>query len=298
VVGPLVFVATWPYLWHSTFERVAGYIQFHLQHEHYPISYFHELLTAPPFPVHFPFVMTAVTVPGPLLVLSGVGLVAAAGAWLRRRSLEGALLVAASLLPIVLIALPSSPIFGGVKHWYNAMPTLFIGAGAVLVTAARALPSAARRLALPAAAAGVLLPSVMGSAASHPNGIGYYNTLVGGFRGGAELGMQRGFWGGLAFPAFDVLRDLPRGSRVFFNRTNYDSFRMYRKEALLPPHLGYANDARGAAAGVVFEQPEHGEAEAAIWTHIGPRPVAGTYQDGVTLTQIHVRGRSRAPPEP
>lgn len=292
VVGPLVFIATWPYLWHDTFKRIGKYLSFHLRHEHYPISYFHELLVEPPFPIHFPFVMTGITVPAPLVVLGLVGLSWAVWGAARRR-LDDALVLLATALPVTLIALPSSPIFGGVKHWYNAMPTAFIAAGVVLISGVRGRPRSVQV----AAAALVLAPGLFGIAASHPNGIGYYNAAVGGYRGGAELGMQRGFWGGLAFPAFEALEGVPRPGRVFFNRANYDSYRMYRREALIPDHLGYANEARGVDAGLAFEQPEHGETEADIWSNLGRRPVSGTYQDGVTLTQIYIRGASDRAPE-
>lgn len=298
VVGPLVFIAAWPHLWHNTISRITAYIRFHLHHEHYPISYFHDLLVAPPFPIHFPVVMSAVTIPAPLFWLGVVGLGVAVFRMLRRRSTSDAFIVLGTVLPIFLIALPSSPIFGGVKHWYNAMPTLFIAGGATLISSFERLkailPSPAwHRPVLLGVATVMLLPGALGIGASHPNGIGYYNALVGGYRGGAELGMQRGFWGGLAWPAFDAL---PERGRVFFNRTNYDSYLMYRREKTIPARVSYANDANGVAVGIVFEQPEHGETEADIWSNLGTRPVAGTYQDGVTLTQIYVRElSSRAP---
>ena len=122
------------------------------------------------------------------------------------------------LLPILLIALPSVPIFGGVKHWYNAMPTLAIlaarSAGWAAESVAPMLPEVARRP-LPAVLAVLMaLPGALGIAASPSTGIGYYNELAGGYRGGAELGMQRGFWGGLARPDYDRLKDLPSGARV------------------------------------------------------------------------------------
>ena len=299
IVGPLVFIASWPYLWHSTFTRIGGYLQFHFRHEHYPISYFHELYVAPPFPLHFPFVMSAITIPSPLWFLGVAGLVVAVREVVRR-SVEATVIVAATLIPIALIALPTSPIFGGVKHWFNAMPTLLIAAGTMLEAGLRTLrvirpklPIEGFRWLSVAVVVTILAPGVLGTASSHPNGIGYYNALVGGFRGGAELGMQRGFWGGLVRPAFDAL---PARGRVFFNRLNYDSYRMYRREGQLPSMVSYASDAKAAAAAIVFEQPEHAETEADIWSNLGTRPVAGTYADGVTLTQIYLRGASTKAP--
>lgn len=292
VVGPLIFVAHWPWLWHETFLRIGKYIGFHLNHEHYPIRYFGEVLVKPPFPIGFPFVMSLYTVPGPLLALGTLGLLAAVWRALTRRAARDALLAVATLLPVIMIALPSSPIFGGVKHWYNAMPTLAILAAALVFEAARVLGprSMLAQRAVPALLSVLaVLPGVLGTAASHPNGIGYYNELAGGFRGGAALGMQRSFWGGLNRPLMDELSDLPSGTRVFFDHTNWDAVRMYQKEGILPRHVHFANEARSADAATLFEDRENATQEDAIWDVVGTRPVAGVYADEVTLVQLYAR---------
>ena len=110
--------------------------------------------------------------------------------------------------------------------------------------------------------------------------------------------MQRGFWGGLGHALFFELAERTGGrGRVFFNRSNYDSYRMYRREGAFPRSIYYANDPKGAQAGVHFEQPEHGEKEGEIWSVMGPRPVAGVYQDNVTLVQLYEKGASNRAPE-
>ena len=301
LIGPVVFVATWPYLWHETFLRIGTYIGFHLHHEHYPISYFHDLLVKPPFPWSFPVVMSAVTVPGPIFGLGCLGLVVATARAFVRRSVPDAALFAATALPVFLIAMPSTPIFGGVKHWYNAMPSLAVLAAVVLFWAVDAvsarLTPAASRLATALAVALAVLPGYLGAAHTHPNGIGYYNALAGGVVGGAELGMQRGFWGYMAHPLYPGLPErMEARGRVFFNRTNYDSYRMYQREGLFPSTLYYANFPKGADAGVCFEQPEHAEKEGELWSVMGTRPVAGVYQDEVTLIQLYQVGPSSEPP--
>jgi hypothetical protein len=291
-VGGLVFLATWPYLWPAPLARTGEYLRFHLQHEHYPISYFHQLWVAPPFPVSFPWVMTALTVPGPVLVLGAVGLAWTAGEAWRRDPRAVALLVSA-LLPIVLISLPGTPIFGGTKHWYNALPALCVMAGRV---GALGLARLAGGKAWASALGALLLmgPGVAGIVRTHPFGIAYYNEWAGGVRGAAELGMQRAFWGTVARPLLD---DLPPGQRVFFHRTNYDSYRMYREERVLPSGTTWSNEVEPASVAWYFEQPEHAETQSEIWTHLGTRPVAGVYLDNVCLAQMYVRGRSRAPPD-
>ncbi len=301
IVGPIVFIATWPYLWHDTAARIGGYIAFHLHHEHYPASYFHALLVKPPFPWSFPWVMTLFTVPSPIVILGGLSFVIAGLRGLLRRSLGDAALFVSTLLPIMLISMPDTPIFGGVKHWYNAMPTLCLLAAialfwAVDLVAGQLGPMGARMVWVPAVLL-ALLPGYLGAAHVHPHGIGYYSELAGGVRGGAELGMQRSFWGYMAHPLYPGLAaQLPARSRVFFNRANYDSYRMYRREKVIPQSVYYANDAKSAQAGVHYEQPEHGEQEGDIWSVMGTRPTRGVYQDNVTLIQLYELGpSSRAP---
>lgn len=303
LLGPIVFFVHWPYLWNAPFTRVAAYIAFHLHHEHYPISYFHQLLAKPPFPIGFSFVMSALTLPLPFLLLGAGGLLAATARMFRRRSAADCLLVSATLLPLVMLSLPSTPIFGGVKHWFNAMPTLAVLAAQAIVLGMDAagawISSRTWRPWAASLVAGVaLLPGVLGIGASHPYGIGFYNEVAGGFRGGAELGMQRVFWGAAADGLLPFLRDLPPSSQVFFNRSTYDAWRMHRKEGNIRDDVYYANDAKGAAAaGFNFLQPEHAERLGEIWSSLGTRPIAGIYVDNVPLAEVYIRGRSDRPPE-
>ncbi|HJL41227.1 MAG TPA: glycosyltransferase family 39 protein [Myxococcales bacterium LLY-WYZ-16_1] len=293
LLGIAVFFAAWPYLWPDPVNRFGAYLRFHLGHEHYPISYFGELWVQPPFPLSFPWVMTALTVPAPWLVLGAFGLLRSA---FRRWNGATAVLVVGTFLPIAVIGLPNTPIFGGTKHWYTALPTLCVVAAALGLRGAQALKSRAK---IPVALSVIvwLAPGVAGAVRTHPFGIAYYNALAGGVRGAAELGMQRAFWGTVNRPLLpELVQRVPKG-RVFFNRTNYDAYRMYRRVGVLPERgLRYASDARFAKAAFHFEQPEHGEAEAEIWSTLGTRPVAGVYLDNVTLAQLYVKGLSDRPP--
>lgn len=305
LIGPLVLFVTWPWLWPSPISRVGGYLGFHLNHEHYPTSYFGELLIQPPFPWGFPLWMTILTVPLPILAAGAIGLAVSVFRWARARSLADATMVVGFVLPVLLIALPNTPIFGGVKHWYNAMPALCILAGRsvgwgidLIGERLRDRPPALVRALVVVFVLLSVLPGLLGIIRSHPNGIGYYNELAGGFRGGAELGMQRGFWGGLAAPLYPGLSERLEGpARIFFNRTNYDAYRMYRREGTIDRGLSYANEPKGARMGVHFEQPEHAEKEGEIWSVMGTRPVDGVYQHNVTLIQLYQAEVSRRPPD-
>lgn len=293
IIGPIVFFVLWPYLWHDPFMRIGSYVQFHLNHEHYPIRYFDTVYVRPPFPWHFAWMMTVLTLPSTLLVTGAIGfLVSVYRATIGKRSSDF-LLVLSALLPIGLITMPDTPIFGGVKHWYNAMPAFCVlAAWAVFEavdTVAAWLPRL-RALLGPGLVSAGLLPGVLGIAASHPNGIAYYNELAGGFRGAAELGMQRSFWGGVSRPLIDDVARVPPGTRVFFDHTNYDAFNMYLRERSIPPGIGFANKPEEADAATLFEDREgHPISEEAAWARVGLKPKSGVYVDEVPLVQFFDR---------
>jgi 4-amino-4-deoxy-L-arabinose transferase-like glycosyltransferase len=293
VLGPLVAIATWPWLWHDTVQRIGNYVGFHMHHEHYPIMYFGQMLVKPPFPASFSTVMTILTVPTPAVVLGAIGLMHALFRTALRRSTEDFTLALGTALPLFLIALPGTPIFGGVKHWYDALPTLYVLAGRTAEIAIdgipRAWPRIAHALAPATGIALAALPGFLGTIASHPNGIGFYNEIAGGFRGGAELGMQRSFWGGLNRPLFPTLqKELPNG-RVFFDHMNYDALIMYQREDVLPKTVWFSNEAKDAQAATVFEGRENPTSAEAIFSCVGTKPSDGVYADEVTMVELFVR---------
>jgi 4-amino-4-deoxy-L-arabinose transferase-like glycosyltransferase len=124
VLGPLVLVASWPWLWHHTLPRIRDWLGQTLHHENSPWMYFGELLREPPFPVSHPFVVTALTVPAAIGVAM-LGGVAQAGsrivaAWRGRATSVSLptewLLLLNAIVPIALVAWPSAPHFGGVAR--------------------------------------------------------------------------------------------------------------------------------------------------------------------------------------
>jgi hypothetical protein len=179
VLGPIVFLALWPYLWNDTLARVEWWLNFHLNHEYYNIEFLGQNYFGPPSPRSYLPVMVLATVPTVTLVLFGIGAFDRAAArarrlvsWGRARLVPGdragttapthtdatpvrdgaprdrletdLLLFLSFAVAVVLFFLPKTPIFGGTKHWLPAYPALalFAGVGFERVTAAmrRALP--------------------------------------------------------------------------------------------------------------------------------------------------------------
>ena len=297
-------------------RRFVGYLGFHLHHEHYPILYFGDLLTHPPFPVAFPFVMSAVTIPVPTLVLMVCGfalLVLSAvravvhlrmgplkeveltivplGDVARSPSGQPALLLALNaFVPFFLIALPSTPIFGGTKHWMNGLPFLCVAA-AWFAAEALARVRAAWAVPAPVVAAtvvAIVLPGALISAAMWPYGLGSYNEAIGFARGAANVGMQRTFWGYEPRGALPAINSaVARGGRIHFGDTNFDDWKMYVRDGLLRKDITFSNSVRGSAVASVQPQGEFKEQWMDVWNEWGRRtPALVAHALGVPVATV------------
>jgi hypothetical protein len=335
VLGPLILFAVWPYLWPDPVGRVRWYVLRHLQHEHYNFEYLGLNWNLPPrawdlklLRATFPFVSTALTVPVTTLVLAIIGGVAlarsrraeAAGrppavladpapltdrpSWLRPGAdvdrAPGAFLAVQIIGPIAILAIPSAPIFGGVKHFLPAMPFLAIAAAVGLrwlsgvVQAVVARPAAAR--ALPAALAVlVCAPAVVETQRSTPDGLSHYNLLAGGFAGGASLGMNRQFWGYSVLPMLGwIATQAPGGAPIYWHDVLHDALTMYMRDGRLPQGLGNVGAEEAAiprsVLGIVIHERHFTLYEGAFWNHYRTtRPVYVRTREGVPLVTAYKR---------
>ncbi|MBM4397723.1 MAG: glycosyltransferase family 39 protein, partial [Deltaproteobacteria bacterium] len=148
VVAPVVYYLLWPRLWHEPIRHLKWYFGFHANHVMYWAYYWGWLYTKPPYPIGFSFVMSAMTIPGPTVLLGIVGMLRVAYEWAVRTGARfaGSLRrIAESLparqpgvvlfvflnffIPFAVIANTKVPIFGGTKHWLPGVPFLAILAG-------------------------------------------------------------------------------------------------------------------------------------------------------------------------
>ncbi len=321
ILGPLVLYLSWPLLWFAPIERFGWYLAFHLHHENYSWHYLGEVLRNPPFPIAYPFVVSGLTLPFPLLLPIGVGLALGGYRWLERsllvrrlaarlgrrtpapgdpqRQARLALVLGLGLFPLVLIALPSVPIFGGVKHWLHAWPFLGLLGGEVVVAAARGLAAHLKRPALAGPAGGTLVaalavPVALATAHHHPNGTAAYNELAGGPPGAASLGMQRHYWSSAVTEVLPWINaHAPRGARVFFHEVTYAAFRWYQRDGRLRSDLRYAQRPERSDLAAYQYHQEFRDIEYRIWTAYGTdRPVTGFYLDEVPIVLVYARPKA------
>jgi hypothetical protein len=205
-------------------------------------------------------------------------------------------------VPIAVFFLPRTPIFGGTKHWITAYPFLALFAGRGFDLAAAALGRlVAGRTRLPAAREAIAVPAALGvvvavaplaeTAHSHPFGLSAYTPLVGGTAGGADLGLNRQFWGftteSLA-PYFE--RAAPRSATVFFHDTAWDSWNRLIDEHRLRPDLRGVTYAHEAEFSIVHHEQHMLEQDVQIWLAYGsPAPDYVLTHDGVPIISVYKR---------
>jgi hypothetical protein len=305
VLSPLVAWALWPWMWSDTVTRLTEYVAFHGQHSWYNTEFLGHNYNQPPMPFSYPWVMTWATVPTALLLLAAVGLATRVVADVTARSVEadggsfrvplprgwarfdGALLAMMTLFPIALIALPNTPIFGGTKHWLTAYPFLALAAALGLdVVCSRAALGARRRFVLPLAVLVVLGPTAIATGRGHPHNLSQYAPLVGGPRGAADLGLQRGFWG---YDVRGLLPTVTQQSSIYLHDIHELARRQYVREGVWPPGLLPAPAAR-APAGLLFHERHMAIYEFELWEAMGttaPAEVESLHD--VPTTSLYLR---------
>lgn len=312
-VGPAVFVALWPWLWNDTLPRMQEYVNFHMNHDYYNIEFLGRNYFYAPSPRAYAPVMIIATVPTITLLLAfiGGGDALSRGATALRRWLTGilpeqqarwktellfALAIAAALAPWLLSS--KTPIFGGTKHWLPAYPFLCLFAGLGFDRAATAITRAlgdrvrGRERALEAALAATVLGAPLAETAhSHPFGLSAYVPLVGGTAGGADLGLNRQFWGFTTQSANEYLAANARnGAAVFIHDTAWDSWNHMLDEKRVRPDLRGTGSPSEAEFSLVQHELHMNEVDHGIW--VAYRTVAPAHvvtQDGVPIVSIYRR---------
>ena len=308
LIGPVVFFVHWPWLWYHPVDRLAWYFDFHATHVHYAWTYFNDVLRAPPFPLSYVFVVTALTLPVSLLLPMAAGLLRSGlrslgdlvPAVARRVGPGGPtewLLLVNALSSILLISHPEVPHFGGVKHWLPSMPFLALLAGREFDRAAEGLSSALRLTARRGTGASVglgalvLLPAFTLTVHVHPYGTSAYGELAGGIPGAASLGLQRQYWSNNVTGVLPWLNANSRpGARLWLHEVNGLSFRDYQRNDMLRRDVFPAGGPEDADLAAVQYHQEFREQEVLVWQAFGTWvPSTGLYLDETPQVVVYRR---------
>lgn len=266
-----VYFISWPWIWYDTVKRFGDYLAFHTLHVNYTNYYFGMELANGPFPVSYPFGMTFFTTPLPQLLFFIAGVILfctrifTVEEW-KEKEINFVMLTG-SLFPIMLIAVPSVPIFGGIKHWFTGYPLMMTAGIFVISEEIRKIPwnNELKKVLI---LSGIFIMSAVSliplNVKFAKRGAAFYNQLINGVQGAAESRMQRNFWGYDILDLTDKLNETaPAGATVYvmggYEGLNWNSFLFLKKEGIIRKDINGTNSLKNADYAFFFyeKQNEH-----------------------------------------
>lgn len=219
VVGFVILIAGWHFLWTDVRSNLGTYWEFLSVRKDLDVYYFGNTLAG----WTFPFVMTLITTPPAVIILSMLGL-----KWGFKR--EGhsnvRLWLCGIVVPLVVIAMPGVKRYDGIRLFMPFLPFLAclsaVGFKALLMEIERKVSSVKKQRVL---AIGCLL-FFPGSALYelvlyHPHQIVYYSPIIGGFPGAYLAGMDADYLGLCIDKALPVVHTfVPKGAWLFLGGVN------------------------------------------------------------------------------
>lgn len=307
VLGPLVVFLLWPLLWHDPMAQLDRYFSFHLKHVHYNFEYLGENWNRPPYPWHEPLGMLIFTAPltllacaiGGTVVLAREGLARLRGTMAADPRATAALWAVAGFVPIAIFFPGTAPIFGETKHWLATTAFLALAGGVAIGRLAPRIVAELRargrgaEILTGALVACALVPAAIEVVRSHPYGLSHYNALAGGAPGGADLGMNRQFWGYAPNGLFGTLaQELKPKARLYPHDMNPDTFDIVLRDGRLRRDIVDAGmedgGIRSSDAALVVHELHFAKYDYMIWQAYGsvaPRHVLTL--DGVPLVSLY-----------
>jgi hypothetical protein len=203
-------------------------------------------------------------------------------------------------LPLAFFLRPVTPIFGGTKHWLTAYPflALFAGRGFTLVAEAmgRAWPALvataqAQAWSWSGLAWVVVIGPLLITAHSHPFGLSSYVPIVGGTAGGADLGLNRQFWGFTTESLAPWLgTHARRGASVYIHDTVWEAWTRLTEEHRMRPDLRAAGAPGEGDYAIVHHELHMGEMDDELWVANGSdAPAYVLTHDGVPIISVYQR---------
>lgn len=197
ICGAVVFVAAWPWLWLDPVRNLAQYLGRAADRPTLYCWYFGERFADKQVPWHYPFVLTLAALP--------VGTVLCLLARVRIKRLDAIdqLLLLSIAIPLIVFAVPGTPVYDGNRLFMIVMPGIMIlaarafasfgdSSAASINSPPVAVPHAVARW--KAAVLVLLAIQPFCSPIFSPYAISQYGPLTGGANGAALIGLESSYW--------------------------------------------------------------------------------------------------------
>jgi len=299
----LVYYIFWPWLWHHPVDRFMEYFRFHLHHVNYTNYYFGKELSKGPFPFSFPWAMTFFTTPIVQLVLFFASIYYMILKIFSKNSLLEkqifSILLSGALFPIFLIALPTVPIFGGIKHWFTGYPLLIAPGLFFIIQGLNSIiklnNQKKKQIAVVFILSITLLFTVPANIKFSRRGPAFFNLLIGGNQGAAQFEMQRNFWG---YDVLDLIPELnltaPKNATIFiaggFEGLNWNSFQFLKEEGLVRKDIRATDNLKNADFAFFFYEKQNESLIYSIYNEFKTaKPIAVTQVNSVLYSALFRR---------
>lgn len=185
ILGLLIFIATWPYLWSDPIERIGHVVGFY---KGIGLTANIDSRFQGPFGLNnYPIQWIAYTTPLVTLFFALIGLGYALYRYIKLKDLNVVLFLLWIIVPIARVTWPGTTVYGGIRQIMEYIPALAVfsglGAFAIIQIAKRF------RISLVLMTLLILLafvPTVFRLISIHPNENVYFNALIGGLAGAKE----------------------------------------------------------------------------------------------------------------
>lgn len=244
LIGPLVFIALWPWLYHDTSERLVKYILF-ITVDHWQIDQWYLGASYMPPPWHFPLAMLVMVLPTTLLLLAIAGLMR--GYTDRRTDAPIGLWLLGALIPLLALMTGKSMVYDNERLFMPAFPFLAmltgVGLDGLLVMIRQALAKRPQlaQAAILAASLAAFAPQTVQSLTLYPHLLSYYSETIGGLPGAARLDMEHTYWCETYAASFEYVNMHARpGAIVWSEDWSHDTLIMSQQAGLLRADLRIA----------------------------------------------------------
>lgn len=234
VTGLVVVFAAWPWLWLDPIGHTSSYLLKASQRPTIYVWYLGQRWTDKTVPWHYPFVITAITVPLVVFALFVLRL------YRRRFEAIEQLILLSVLWPLLVFALPGTPVYDGSRLFLVIMPALALLAAQGAVGFAAPDPVADRnqasvgrsdRISLAKWVCLLILSVPAVFKVLDPFSLDSYGVLVGNAAGAERLGMEASYWAdGLNG---DFWEQVPENSTVYVAPVSHQ-FQLSDSEHLVP----------------------------------------------------------------
>jgi 4-amino-4-deoxy-L-arabinose transferase-like glycosyltransferase len=248
LIGLVVWLLLWPWLYHDTLNRLKDYIDFMTAHHYRIAQYYHGHSFSPP-PWHFPFVMTIMVVPLTLTILAAIGSVQVL-VQDHKRGL-GLFLMLGVFVPMLIFATRKAQIFDDDRLLMPVFPYIAALAGIGFSQVVMRIRKLAKRwgrekwqpafIAILVAIA--FIPQVAFAYSLYPHLLSYYSETIGGLPGARHVGMETTYWAETYIKALPYLNmHAPLGAMVWVEAHDvmlyYQSHGMLRRDLRIASPFG------------------------------------------------------------